>query len=143
MKHTIVDHQVARTSFRHYPLGSSLILAKKVQGQRLGPLVDLRDDFVDVGKGDDGQQRPKNLFFQKIMSEAKHIGGRDLAANGDDEWQNFGFDITEYSIKYSGCSTVKSYSDELAATYASTVLAANRFVIFRLCPSFYCNKYSK
>jgi len=90
----------------------------------------------------DSDAARKNLFFQKIMSEAKHIGGRDLAANGDDEWQNFGFDITEYSIKYSGCSTVKSYSDELAATYASTVLAANRFVIFRLCPSFYCNKYT-
>lgn len=83
----------------------------------------------------------KGLFFQRIMSQAQHIGGRDLATT--DDWGDFGFDITQYSVKYAGCSTMKSYSDDLASNaYATTVLTANRFVIFRLCPTSYCNKFT-
>lgn len=85
----------------------------------------------------------KGVFSKALFSKAIHVGGRDLAENGDDEWGDFGFDITQYSAKYSGCSTVKTYSDDMASTNgATTVLAAQRFVIFRLCPSFYCNKYT-
>ena len=85
----------------------------------------------------------KGLFFQKIMSQAQHIGGRDLASAATGEWGNFTFDITQYSVKYAGCSTVKSYSDYLASyAYATTVLTATRFVIFRLCLSTYCNKFT-
>lgn len=54
-----------------------------------------------------------------------------------------GFDITNYAIKYTQCSTVQTYSDELAQDEDSdTVLAAKRFAIFRLCPADQCSDYS-
>jgi hypothetical protein len=58
------------------------------------------------------------------------------------DWSTIGFDITQYSVRYMGCSSVLSYSDELAKSDATTVLQAHRYAVFRLCPSFYCNPYS-
>jgi len=56
---------------------------------------------------------------------------------------SLGFDITSYSLKYTQCATVQSYSDELAADeYSDTVLAAQRFALFRLCPAETCSDYS-
>jgi len=88
-------------------------------------------------------------FMKSILSSAVHVGGRRLNDNGDDaeedeeEWDMFGFEVADYSIKYNGCQTVKSYSDELAENEESeTVLAAKQYIIFRLCPTDYCNKYS-
>ena len=58
----------------------------------------------------------------------------------EDEW-NFGFDVEDYSVKYTGCSAIKTYSDEEAQD-GLTVLESKRFVVFRLCPSDSCNQYS-
>ena len=70
VNHGVVDTGPARLGLGQHLLYRGLVLAVQVQGQRLGPLVDLRDDFVDVGKGDDGQQRPENLFFQNACPGA-------------------------------------------------------------------------
>jgi len=47
-------------------------------------------------------------------------------------------DITGYSLRFEKCQFVKSYSQDLAEAGASTVLATQRFVIFRLCPADNC-----
>lgn len=49
-------------------------------------------------------------------------------------------DLTGYSLKWVKCQFVKSYDDELAEDEESgTVLATQRFIIFRLCPSSSCS----
>jgi len=78
---------------------------------------------------------------------ARLFPGRKLD-NDDDEvqWENFGFDPSDYSIKYSGCSAIAMYSDEEAADGGddggdgeASVFATQKFVVFRLCPSEYCS----
>jgi hypothetical protein len=54
--------------------------------------------------------------------------------------ENFGFEVTQFSIKFNQCATVESYSSNLAEDEDSdTVLAAQRFAIFRLCPADQCS----
>merc|ERR1719343_884923 len=49
-------------------------------------------------------------------------------------------DLSGYSLKFMKCQFVKSYDDDLAENEESeTILATNRFIIFRLCPSSSCN----
>lgn len=91
-------------------------------------------------------QAQKAKISQKLFAKAKPVNGglRKLNdGNDDDAWGDFGFDVTQYSIKYAGCSSVQTYNDELAEDEDSvTVLANKRFVVFRLCPSNSCNPYS-
>jgi hypothetical protein len=64
---------------------------------------------------------------------------RRLEENAVD-YGDFGFDVTQYSVKYTGCSAILTYSDE-AAQESDTVLQMKRFVVFRLCLTDSCNKY--
>lgn len=57
-------------------------------------------------------------------------------------WGNLGFDMKQYSLKYTGCSAVKTYNSNKAANGWDSVLSTKRFALFRLCPSNNCNKYS-
>ena len=57
-------------------------------------------------------------------------------------WQNLGFDMKQYSLKYTGCSAVKTFDSNMAAAGYDSVLSTKRFALFRLCPSNNCNKYS-
>jgi hypothetical protein len=86
----------------------------------------------------------KDKIMKDMLSKATFVKGRKLANDNQDEgWGDFGFDVSQYSIKYSGCSVVQTYSDEMAENEATdTVLVAKKFVIFRLCPSQSCNKYT-
>ena len=83
----------------------------------------------------------KNLrqkdFYKNLMSKAKFVEGDRKLDEGEEDV--YGFDITSYSLKYNGCSTIKSFSDEMAQDGADNVLKAERFVVFRLCPSNYCS----
>lgn len=56
------------------------------------------------------------------------------------EWENeFGFDVTQYSLSYARCASVKQYDDEIAATEDTTsVFATKRFAVFRFCPEMTC-----
>jgi hypothetical protein len=58
----------------------------------------------------------------------------------DVDYGEFGFDVTQYSVKYTGCSAIETYSDD-AAEESDTVLRTKRFVVFRLCLTDSCNKY--
>lgn len=88
----------------------------------------------------------KGQIMKKLLSKAKP--GNDVARKLDEneneeDWADFGFDVSAFSIKYSGCSAVQTYSSEMAENEdATTVLTARRFVMFRLCPTDSCNKYS-
>jgi hypothetical protein len=88
-------------------------------------------------------------------SRSLEDGGDDNAAaddyfssnwNYDADYQNsdFGFELDTYSLKYTGCSTVETYSADQAADESETsVLISKRFATFRLCPTNTCsdNRY--
>ncbi len=59
-----------------------LVLAERVQRQRLGPLVDLAHHLVHVAEGQDGQQRAKNLFRHdgRVAGHLIEQRRRDVAA---------------------------------------------------------------
>lgn len=94
----------------------------------------------------------KNVLQSKFAAMAVKPSGkvkRHLEEDVDYAWDqtmdqnSIGFDITSYSIKYTQCSTVQTYSDDLAADEnVETVLAAERFALFRLCPKDQCSSYS-
>jgi len=74
----------------------------------------------------------KSAYVSKLVRAAKTT--RAL------EEEEVEVDITGYSLKFQQCQFVKTYSDDLAEDEdAATVLATQRFVIFRLCPSDYCD----
>ena len=64
----------------------------------------------------------------------------DADANEDNVWNDFGFDVADYSLKYAGCSAVATWSDELAEQGGQdTVVNSQKFVVFRLCPTDSCS----
>jgi len=70
--------------------------------------------------------------------------GRRLEDGENDEedgvWDDFGFDVSDFSLKYAGCSAVATYSDEFAENdEMNTVVQSKKFVVFRLCPTDYCS----
>lgn len=62
--------------------------------------------------------------------------------NNNNNYNNYNADIdlTAYSLRFEKCQFVKAYDQNLADAGASTVLATQRFVLFRLCPSGSCTK---
>jgi len=66
------------------------------------------------------------------------MGNSQLGRRLEDE--EYEVDISGYSLKFEQCQFVKAYDDELAEDADSTtVLATKRFVIFKLCPTGYCD----
>lgn len=89
-----------------------------------------------------GDAVDKSKILNNLFAKATFVNGRNLA-DGDDSWGDFGFDVSQYSVKYAGCSIVQTYSDDLAEDEdVDTVLEGKKFVVFRLCPTQSCNKYS-
>lgn len=73
-----------------------------------------------------------------FMNEARRLA--DDAVADDDNYFGFGFDISQYSLKYTQCQAISTWSDELAEDEESqTVLKTQRFALFRLCPSDSCS----
>jgi hypothetical protein len=65
------------------------------------------------------------------------------AAAAQDEYANYAFNITKYSLKYAGCSSIATYSDDLAMDEdASSVFAVDQYVVFRFCPTKTCSASS-
>jgi hypothetical protein len=59
--------------------------------------------------------------------------------NTDDGNAAYPYDLSTYSVRYEKCQNVLSWSDDLAGEEdATTVLALEHFVIFRLCPTDSC-----
>jgi len=55
-------------------------------------------------------------------------------------WNNqFGFDVTQYSLSYHRCASVRQFDDELAAQDDTTsVFSTKQFAVFRFCPEATC-----
>lgn len=86
------------------------------------------------GQNMNNEEYYENYYQQQQVQDALYPGV---------DWNNLGFDMKAYSLKYTGCSAVKTYDDNKAADDSyDTVLTTKRFALFRLCPSNNCNKYS-
>jgi hypothetical protein len=87
----------------------------------------------------------KSAYMAELMSNARptennKLKGRRLQDNGEE----YEVDISGYFLKFEQCQFVKAYDDELAEDADSTtVLATKRFVIFKLCPTGYCDSCSE
>eukprot|EP00546_Thalassionema_frauenfeldii_P010572 CAMPEP_0178918366 /NCGR_PEP_ID=MMETSP0786-20121207/13791_1 /TAXON_ID=186022 /ORGANISM="Thalassionema frauenfeldii, Strain CCMP 1798" /LENGTH=435 /DNA_ID=CAMNT_0020592077 /DNA_START=54 /DNA_END=1361 /DNA_ORIENTATION=+ len=69
----------------------------------------------------------KASFNAKLMSSARRL---------NDEAEDAQVDISGYSLVFQKCQFIKAYSDDMAEDEDSeTVLATQRFVIFKLCSS--------
>lgn len=81
--------------------------------------------FAPVSKND-----AKTKYINNLIRGAKPIRKLD---------ENYPIDLATYSVKFEKCQFVKSYSDDMAADEdAATVLATERFAVFRLCPNNAC-----
>ena len=81
--------------------------------------------------------------FSSPMTTSRNLyyNNNNNADNGDDEYSTYGFDMSSYSLKYASCSTISTFSDELAQDEtSSTIFNTQQFVVFRLCPSDTCKK---
>jgi len=77
------------------------------------------------------RRNAQSKYTSKLVHNAKQTRKLDDAAE---------VDVTGYSVKFQQCQFVKTYSDDMAENEDSaTVLATQRFVIFRLCPDSACD----
>ena len=101
----------------------------------------------------DRRQLANNNYNNANQNQNNNYNNANQSQNqanyGDYVWDQYmdeyslGFDITNYAIKYTQCATVQSYSDTLAEDESTdTVLAAQRFALFRLCPADTCSDSS-
>ena len=96
-------------------------------------------------------ERARSNLRRKIAAAAvpaasvpSYTHSRRLEEGGQEEedgvWDDFGFDVADFSLKYAGCSAVATYSDEFADNEEmDTVVQSKKFVVFRLCPTEYCS----
>jgi hypothetical protein len=129
----------------------STILA--LTGSMVGasPVIDraLRQEFVQKMKEAVGQKKRENNVNRKLLKAAKIMSAPEFMkprvleegsdAAGDD--YAYAIDLAEYALKYIGCSNMHTFSEELAAENADSVLEMDRFVILRLCPKDQCSNY--
>jgi hypothetical protein len=97
----------------------------------------LRKKFMEKSTLVSSEEERRKL--QNYKYDANHDGSDDyFRAYGT--WENeFGFDITQYSLSYHRCSEVRQFDDELAAQEDTTnVFATKHFAVFRFCPSATC-----
>uniref|UniRef100_A0A7S1Z400 Uncharacterized protein n=1 Tax=Trieres chinensis TaxID=1514140 RepID=A0A7S1Z400_TRICV len=109
------------------------LMAKAIPASSVARNTDAAPDFLRVD--------PEAGFVSTRSTKTATKSQRQLEDGGDDgEWANFGFDPSEYSLKYSGCSAIKMYTD-MAEGNDQDVFSTKRFVVFRLCPSDECSAY--
>jgi len=84
-----------------------------------------------------------NPFVAKSKNNAAAAYTSKLVAGArrlnDAEEEEYQVDISGYAIKFEKCQFVRAYTDEMAEDEeAGTVLATQRFVVFKLCPNNSC-----
>lgn len=77
----------------------------------------------------------KAAYVNKLVNGARPTKNSQIRRKLEDNNAEVEVDISTFYLKFDKCQFVKAYSEELAQEGADTVLAADRFVIFRLCPS--------
>eukprot|EP00980_Cylindrotheca_fusiformis_P028549 scaffold22610_cov115-Cylindrotheca_fusiformis.AAC.2 len=129
----------------------SIIIALTGTLASANPLIDRarRQDFVQRMEEAVGQNKRENIANRKLLRAAKLMSAPEFMkprvleenaqAAGDD--YTYAIDLSQYALKYIGCSNIHTFSEELAAENADSVLEMNRFVILRLCPKDQCSNY--
>ena len=141
-----------------------------VSSARSQSAASVRNEFVRAMDQALGQKKNEETFRQRLGQlavpansypgyKASQDFGRFLEEKDDEKEddnenenqnqdqyqnQNFAIDLSQYALKYIGCSNIKTWSDDLAAEDNSdTVLKTDRFVVLRLCPRDSCSNYNK
>jgi hypothetical protein len=93
--------------------------------------------------GGNNQQQQYNGNQQN--NNANGAQGGYYSYGGEYDWnqameeQDFGFDISDYAIKYTGCHRVETYNDNVAQNEnINSVLGSQSYATFRLCPADEC-----
>jgi hypothetical protein len=117
----------------------------------------LRADFVKAMEQATGRNpKQEKSFFSRlaeVATPAKAYPGYDNDASSSspfstetarnlEEYQEYGINLTQYALKYIGCSNIKTWSDQQAAE-GNSVLKTDRFVVLRLCPRESCSNYNE
>ena len=81
--------------------------------------------------------------YMRSQQQLNPDGNRQL-----EEYQDYAIDLTEYALKYIGCSNIRTWSDDLAAENnknrgTDSVLQMDQFVVLRLCPRDSCSNYNQ
>lgn len=77
---------------------------------------------------------------ESVDIEGTETDHRQLA---DEYADTSSINLLSYSLKYQGCASLSSYSDEKAYSDESSVMSTKQFVNFRLCPSNSCSNSTK
>jgi hypothetical protein len=87
--------------------------------------------------------RPRILDEEEEADQQEEEEGQqEEEEQQEKENYDYAIDLSNYALKYVGCSNIHTYSEELAETYdATTILEMNRFVVLRLCPKESCSNY--
>lgn len=84
-----------------------------------------------AGKTKNGADQKRH---SKLMKNARPTARSQLQRRANDV--DYMPDISTYSLRFEQCQFVKAYDDEMADNEeAGTILATQRFVIFKLCPT--------
>lgn len=114
-----------------------------------------KKDFMQAMRSTQIQQQKrtrKQLLNKRLLSAAvkapananadkrRKLADDDDNANGDDNYAGYGFDMSTYSLKYAGCSSIATFSDDLAEDEDSeTVFETDQYIMFRFCPTDSCS----
>jgi len=78
-----------------------------------------------------------------FLRQSRQLDGQYY--NDDAEnYGDFGFDVSSYSLKYAGCSAISTFSDAMAEANdgVSSIFSSMSYVVFRLCPTETCSPSS-
>jgi hypothetical protein len=81
----------------------------------------LEDEDEGEGEGDEDE------------ADENEDQDQDAEDNSYYSTQDADFAMSDYSFKYTGCSTVQTFNDDQAENNADSVLSSKRFATFRLC----------
>eukprot|EP00536_Pseudo-nitzschia_multiseries_P017154 jgi/Psemu1/328446/estExt_fgenesh1_pg.C_14020002 len=120
----------------------------------------LRKEFVQAMDRAVGKKKNDDLFRSRLTqlavpakSHPGYMRSQQFSTEGHnnnrqlEEYQEYGIDLSEYALKYIGCSNIRTWSDDLAAENNNngngSVLKMDKFVVLRLCPRDSCSNYNQ
>ena len=86
---------------------------------------------------------PMDSSRPSFLRQSRQLDGQYY--NDDAEnYGDFGFDVSSYSLKYAGCSAISTFSDAMAEANdgVSSIFSSMTYVVFRLCPTETCSPSS-
>ena len=109
----------------------------------------VRNEFVRAMDRALGQKKNEETFSKRLGQLAVPANSYPGFNNDNDnrkleDYTDFAIDLTQYALKYIGCSNIRTWSDDLAAEDNNdSVLQMDKFVVLRLCPRDSCSNYNQ